>query len=209
VAPWITILSQRTLSTILSGLKIQFCVIFRQTRHHAQAYVTLGAFEDRGLSLASHEMNKDGSGVAWISLACVGYDGSQGAHYLLLPHLVFQPNWGLGRSWFFQLLQSNSSPEEVWNLGGYIEPHMKITESSCWVLLDPQGGKQFHELEVMSTHWIAVGHTIWNDDETHVLVVPFHDVRLHGAVAVITKIPSFWWWVHVSQHVNFSAVLPN
>jgi len=58
-------------------------------------------------------MNKDGSGLAWISLATVGYDGCRAAHYLLLPHLVFQPNWGWGDLGFFQLLQSNSSPEEV------------------------------------------------------------------------------------------------
>jgi len=32
---------------------------------------------------------------------------------LLLLHLVFQPNWGWGDLGFFQLLQSNSSPEEV------------------------------------------------------------------------------------------------
>jgi len=58
-------------------------------------------------------MNKDGSGVAWISLASVGYDGCQAAQYLLLLHLVFQPNWGWGDLGFFQLLQSSSSPEEV------------------------------------------------------------------------------------------------
>jgi hypothetical protein len=58
-------------------------------------------------------MNKDSGGVAWISLACVGYDGCQAAQYLLLPHLVSQPNWGWGDLSFFQLLQSNSSPEEV------------------------------------------------------------------------------------------------
>jgi len=58
-------------------------------------------------------MNKDGSGVAWISLASVGYDGSQAALYMLLPHLVFLPTWGWGDLGFFQLLQSNSSPEEV------------------------------------------------------------------------------------------------
>jgi len=58
-------------------------------------------------------MNKDGSGVAWISLASVGYDGSRAPQYLLLPHLVFQPNWGWGDLGFFHLLQSNSSPEEV------------------------------------------------------------------------------------------------
>jgi len=58
-------------------------------------------------------MSKDGSGVALILLASVGYDGSRAAQYLLLPHLVFQPNWEWGDLGFFQLLQSNSSPEEV------------------------------------------------------------------------------------------------
>jgi len=56
---------------------------------------------------------KDGSRVAWISLASVGYDSSRAAECLLLPHLVFQPNWGWGHLGFFQLLQSNSSPEEA------------------------------------------------------------------------------------------------
>ena len=45
-------------------------------------------------------------------------------------------------------------------------------------------------------------------DVTHEPVVPFHDVRFHGAVAV-TKISFCWWWVHVSQYVNLSPVLPN
>jgi len=58
-------------------------------------------------------MNKDGSGVAWISLASVDYDSSLATQYLLLPHLVFQPTWGWGDLGFFQLLQSNSLPEEV------------------------------------------------------------------------------------------------
>ena len=53
VAPWITILSQNTLLSILSGLQIHFCVIIRETRHHAQAYVTLRTLVDRGLSLAA------------------------------------------------------------------------------------------------------------------------------------------------------------
>jgi hypothetical protein len=58
-------------------------------------------------------MNINSSGVGWISLASVNYDGSQIALYFLLPHLVFQPNWGWGDLGFFQLLQSNSSPQEV------------------------------------------------------------------------------------------------
>jgi hypothetical protein len=58
-------------------------------------------------------MNKDGSGVEWILLASVGYDSSRATQHLLLPHLVFQPNWEWGDLGFYQLLQSNSSPEEV------------------------------------------------------------------------------------------------
>jgi len=45
-------------------------------------------------------------------------------------------------------------------------------------------------------------------DVTHVPVVPFHYVRFHGVVFVITKISFPWWWVH-GQYVNFSYVLPN
>jgi len=67
----------------------------------------------RPWSFSGCEMNIDGSGVALISLASVGYDGSRAAQHLLKPHLVFQPNWGWGDLGFFQLLQSNSSPEEV------------------------------------------------------------------------------------------------
>ena len=53
VASWIIILSQHTILTILSELQIYFCVIFRETRHHAQGYVTLGTFVDCGLSLSA------------------------------------------------------------------------------------------------------------------------------------------------------------
>ena len=52
VAPWITILSQHTLYTILSGLQINLCVIFCETRHHAQVHVTLCALV-RHLSVAT------------------------------------------------------------------------------------------------------------------------------------------------------------
>jgi len=58
-------------------------------------------------------MNKDGSRVAWISQGSVAYGGCRAEQYLLLPHLVFQPNWGWGNLGFFQFLHSNSSPEEV------------------------------------------------------------------------------------------------
>ena len=51
----------------------------------------------------------------------------------------------------------------------------------------------------MSTHQIAVSDTIRIVNVTHVLVVPFHDVRYHRAVAVVTEISVCRWWVHVSQ----------
>jgi hypothetical protein len=58
-------------------------------------------------------MNINGTLVVWISPASVDYDGSQTAQYLLLPYLIFQPNWAWGVLCFFQLLQSNSLPEAV------------------------------------------------------------------------------------------------
>jgi len=65
-------------------------------------------------------MNRDSSGVWYmISLAIVGNGGSSVAHLLQL-HLVFQPIWGWGDLGHFQLLQSNSSPEEALKIGGYI-----------------------------------------------------------------------------------------
>jgi hypothetical protein len=76
-------------------------------------------------------MNKHDSRLVLILLASVGYDDSRAAEHLLPLYLVFQSNWGWDNLGFFQLLQSNSSPEEVCNLSGYIEPHMKLTESNC------------------------------------------------------------------------------
>jgi hypothetical protein len=58
------------------------------------------------------EMNKHDIGLAFISLASVGCDDSRAAHLLPL-YLVFQSNWGRGDLVFFQLLESNSSPELV------------------------------------------------------------------------------------------------
>ena len=47
----------------------------------------------RPWSFSGCEMNKDGCGVACISLASVCYNGSWAAH-LLLPHLVFNQTGG-------------------------------------------------------------------------------------------------------------------
>ena len=42
------------------------------------------------------------------------------SHNISWAALGLPTNLGLGRSWLFELLQSNSSPEGAWNLGGYI-----------------------------------------------------------------------------------------
>jgi hypothetical protein len=85
-------------------------------------------------------MNRAGSGLCWILPASARYGGSPVSGRYLPQHLAYQP-WGWGDIDFFRLLRSNSSPGGVWNLGGYIYPHVKITESSCWELSDPEGGK--------------------------------------------------------------------
>jgi len=46
-----------------------------------------------------------------ISLASVVYGSSQVTQHLLWRNLFFQPIWGWGDLGFFQLLQSNFSPD--------------------------------------------------------------------------------------------------
>jgi len=43
----------------------------------------------------------------------VGYDNSRVAQHLFHLHLASQPIWGWGDLGLFQLLQSNSLPEEA------------------------------------------------------------------------------------------------
>jgi len=52
VTPWITVLSGHTIHKE-SDLQIYFCVIFLETRHHAQAHITSSAFIQCALSLAA------------------------------------------------------------------------------------------------------------------------------------------------------------
>ena len=112
---------------------------------------------------SGHEMNRDDSGVWWMILkASVGYGGSWVTQHLFQPHLVFQSIWEWGDLGFFQFIQSNSSPEGARNLGGYILPHKKITESNGWVLLDPEDG-----LTTLWSTWIYVdsSNSCWPCDQ--------------------------------------------
>ena len=93
-------------------LQISLCVIFLETRHHAQAHVTSGALINRLFAFFGREKNTDSTGDVWkILLGSVCYDDSRVATHLLQLHLVFQPVRGWGDLDSFQLSQSNFSPE--------------------------------------------------------------------------------------------------
>ena len=95
---------------------------------------------------------------------------------------TWSSNWSgggaiLALASFLNQIRHQKEPEI---LVGIFSLNMKITVSNCWVLLDPKGGKQFSgPLEGMSTHRIAVSHMIRIVNVTHVLAVPFHNVRFH------------------------------
>ena len=66
-------------------LQIYFCVIFLETRHHAQAHVISGALIE--CALFGREKNAHGSEDEWtISLASVVYYDSRVAKHLLQPN---------------------------------------------------------------------------------------------------------------------------
>ena len=92
-------------------LQIYFCVIFLETRHHAQAHITSGAFIHSALSLAARGTHAAAEAGLTISFASVYFDDTRAAKRLLQPYLVFQPIWGSGDLGCFQLSRSNSSPE--------------------------------------------------------------------------------------------------
>ena len=138
MAPWITILSWLTLITIQDDLHIYFGMLLGYETlctglHHFLRTYTLCPFSGYG-PLRWQQSLLDFTGRCWLwwLWSCTTFVASS---------LGLSVNLGWGNIGFYKLLQSNSSPEEVWNLGGYIETHMKITESICWVLLDPGGGK--------------------------------------------------------------------
>ena len=80
--------------------QIYFCVIFCETRHHAQDHVISGTLIHRWQ--CSWVENFVGQCLLWDS--CV-------SKHILRPHLVFQPIWECGSIGSFQLPQSNSSLE--------------------------------------------------------------------------------------------------
>jgi hypothetical protein len=121
-------------------------------------------------------------------------------------HCVQEAGWATGPVW---TCAKNLDPT------GIRSPDNPAHSQSLYRLTSPDpidsgGGKTISWLlEGMSTHRIAVSHKIRMVDITHVPAVPLHDVTFHWVVADVTAISFCGWWVHVSQHVNFSSVLPN
>jgi len=119
VAPWITVLSQHTLFTDRVIYKF-ICsdILWNKAPHtgphHMRCTYTLCPFFGRA-------NNTDGSVVGlMISMAIVCYGDSIVTKHFLRPPSVFQPIWGWDNLGYFQLPQSNSSPEGAWNFSGYI-----------------------------------------------------------------------------------------
>ena len=74
-------------------LQIYFCVIFLETRHHAQAHGKSSALI--GCAFFGRE-NTDGSGVGLILLASACYGDSRVATNFFEPELGLPPNLGVG-----------------------------------------------------------------------------------------------------------------
>ena len=170
--------------------------------HHIWRIYTLCPF-------SGHEKNTDGSGVGLtISLASTCYGDSWVTKHFFAPELGLPVNLGMGRSWLFPdssfKFFTRRSLKSQWV---YLTPH---EDNSIRLLSTVRFRKWKNNFVVrLKVRQIAVSHTIRIVDVTHVPVVPFHIVRFQGAFPVVTKISFCWWWVHVSQHVNFSSVLPN
>ena len=128
-------------------------MILCATRHHAQTHFKFRALER--YPSAGQELSLSGS-ESWLARVC--WCGLPASLYLLESHSAFQPSWGWDDLNFFRLLGSNSSPESVWNLGAYILPQTKITESNCLSTVRSRRRKNnfYGTLEGTSTHRIAL-----------------------------------------------------
>ena len=163
--------------------------------HHIWCTYRLCAFFGR-------EKNTEGTQDVWkIWLASACYADSWVSTIFAAAALGLPTNLGVGRSWLFPAssvkFRTRRSLKSRWV---HLAPHEDNSIQLLSTVRSRRWKKQFHSpLEVTSIHQIAVGHTIWNVDETHVPVIPFHDVRLHRVVAVATKISFCWWWVQVSM----------
>ena len=151
----------------------------------------------------------DSSGVGWmIALASAGYDT------LVAAALGLPTNLGVGWSWLFPLSSfkflTRRSLKSQWV---YLAPH----EDNSIQLLSTARSRRWKTISWATWRYVDSLNSYWQYDQNcrcnHVPVVPFHDVRFHRAVAIVTEIYLCWWWVHVSMqtsHLSFqiNAVKP-
>jgi len=84
-------------------LQIYFCVIFLETRHHAQAHITSEALIHCALSLATRRTQTAvqlGRRFRWPVFVMATLESQ---NIFLRLHLIFQPIWGCGDFGSFQL----------------------------------------------------------------------------------------------------------
>ena len=138
------------------------------------------------------EKNTDRSGVGLTILLAGACCGESLVKTFSAAALGLQTSVGVGRFWLFpasSIKFLNRSSLVSWCV--HLAPH-EIIVTNCSVLFDRENLKSTFvlRLKVRSTHRIAVSHMIRTVNITHVLVVPFHDVRFHTVDAVVTNFPS-------------------
>ena len=126
--------------------------------------------------------------------------GTFDSRTFVVTALGLPTNLGVGRSLLFPASSikflTRGSLKSQW----VFLPHMKITVSNCWVLLDPECVKTvswstWRYVDSSSSFWLYDQNCRRNPRAGW----PFHDFRFYGAVAVVTKISFCWWCVHVSM----------
>ena len=80
-------------------LQIYFCVIFRETRHHAQVHVTSSALIHCALSLAMRRTPMAAQLGWWFRWP--DFVMATLKSHIFVPALGLLPNLGVGWSWFF------------------------------------------------------------------------------------------------------------
>ena len=115
-------------------------MVYKLTWHHAQAHFTVCALVDRHLSLATWwtKATVELGEFRWPVLVMLALE----PHSICCCHAWSSNQTGGGviltfSSFFNQIPHQKKSEISV----GIFTPHMKITESNCWVLLDPENGK--------------------------------------------------------------------
>ena len=110
-------------------LQIYCRVVFLKTRHRAQTHVISCTLIHCAHSVAESWTQREEQFGGWFCWPVLFMATQWETQHLLRPHLVIQPIWGCGDLGFFQVPQSNSSPEEAQWV--YLAPH-EYNSIHCW-----------------------------------------------------------------------------